>query len=544
MNYRPTLTKTVAIMTALSIAGCGSTGGTIALTAAGAAGAYVVGNTLATHSKLEIKVESFDARGLPIEDFEQHSVALLRHTSTEAMDVAVSPTMDGMRSVLLQLAPQMAELERLNDRLRSGPLASLEKFRDDLVKEIREQGEENPNTAARDNRDTEALATVNHAINDLQDLIDNNNRALNAWNRFKTEFETALTRNYLKGTLPALANHLALLRLELENRSGYRLSENAIGFLKLRLAAAALEMIILSGGNLADYTAQTTLQHSDDPGLSNEQRIATVLKVFAQEVTATLGPTRAPKESLYEPLSRALMYAGIAIRPEDIPDIDTLRTSDLHTIARHLQRSSIRFETMQLRNNAGKATFKSIGVDFNYGNIRNELLQVMLTPAAIDHITSRQNQSRWRSFSHAVSEGQAGNHDVIIYFEHLGLPIVKDAAFNPTQFQVANGLMFRRAFGALVDVVGVPLHSAGGDDQQISNPNGHNLIQARQSREQAIQKASQCQDAILEALKTIIAQAEQVTTGMPAENNQRLELQAQISDALQNAAIRVQVKRN
>ena len=150
------------------------------------------------------------------------------------------------------------------------------------------------------------------------------------------------------------------------------------------------------------------------------------------------------------------------------------------------------------RRRAQRLTYSALLADVNLGPIINEVMQNIMTSKGIDIITSDERTGKWQRFAEAKSYGRTGNHDVIIYFENMGKPILKSSAFDPTKFVVANGQTFQRVFFALADVYGLPMGAADGAQADT------NLIQLRENRDKAKAAATKEKEAYLSALGDLL----------------------------------------
>ena len=503
-----------------SLAGCGTTAGTVAVVTASSVGAATAANTLATNSRLEVKVEAFDATKLSSRDARDFVQPLIALHLQGRKDVAINPTESGIREIITALHPGMAELVSANAALKNN-IASLKRFRkpdnDDL--------EEGPKLAN---------ALLDQTIAELGLLARSNDKAIQHWQHLTQSLDVAVTDGISQKELNHMANLIVAIRQHLLSQDELSITSGGLlGWLKFRLRAAAIKTRV-QAGIVAPNLDSFTYTH-DDLTQTNTQRIATVVRDFITLTFPGIPANKRHTPNVLKPLRNELNNIGIACTTDDIatmiqPDGSASQISWIEQI---LGKVSLREQVKTIRSQIVQVSYNSFGVDFNLGNIRHELLQVMLTPNAIRHVLDPANESHWQTFSWAKSYGSAGNHDVIVYLENLGLPIVKSSAFDPTKFQVAHGLMFRKAFSALVDVAGLPVQQTDLADQSPTPVDSVNLNAMRQAQLQAKSSTRQTQAKMLQALSKVIIVAEQLPSDAPDD---AANLQQEVVQALTAAA--------
>lgn len=427
-----------------------------------------------------------------------------------------------------QLDSVTNELDALSE-----PLRELGKMQGQLREQIVSFGE------LRISRAADAL--LDSTLRELGTLAESNARVLACWEELKQAFGDSVAGGIGRTELEELANYVAKLRMALADRDDYVISGDApIRWLGLHLAAQATDLISVAGGNVRDVDATGLIcPPGDDASGPNKDRIAarvvgfvTLLKERGELRATSSGNDNTGNPSPADVLSKALGMVGIMATAAELSELWTTTPAELRIKAAVLADRRMNSEqAITERGVIWERTFVGISVDFNIGNIRDELIQVLLTPEAINHILREENKDHWREFSSAVSSGRAGNHDVIVYFEHLGLPIIKEGAFDPSQFQAANGLMFRKAFGAVADVVGVPVASVQSSDGRATPVGSINISEVRKARGEAQKQREESQKAILDALGKVIAQAESLQNG-----GDLAAKRAAVAEALKRAA--------
>jgi|GEM_PF-4794068 len=89
----------------LAMTGCGASGAATAITIASVTGGLYAANLAGTQSKIEVKVEHFDRKGLPSELFAQPKLALKKQGS-RSVDVIAEPSDHGIRQVMKALVSE------------------------------------------------------------------------------------------------------------------------------------------------------------------------------------------------------------------------------------------------------------------------------------------------------------------------------------------------------------------------------------------------------------------------------------------------------
>lgn len=503
----------------LLFSGCSSTTENIALGVAGGVGAYAVGNTFATRSSLEVQVETFNASKLQGSDskkFKQSYSELIKNLGTHLEE---KPSAASFRKILNQMQPYMDELTVLNEEV-TGTITKQK----DLIERL-------PEGSLKD--------LYEESVRLLEKTSQANKDVLKRWCLFRQDY-LKYTKNSLDTKeLDALANHIQALRMTLydadDKIAELRRSSNTVGGFLVQLKTfhhryiEKLKNYVKTLNNAANDLANQSYPELQLPTHNDADFEVTVVDSLFQLLSAMREAKKLTADASanadasaeaeaavpnpnFECLAKSLSKVYATVKTEDLQslfDDNNLKKAMIKDqLFKGISPLSALSQLDELYDTVIEKTYASVGVDVNLGPIRNELLQVLLTPEAIDIVTDTDNEQFWQSFSYACSYGAAGNHDVIIYLENLGLPIVKNSAFDPTKFQVANGLMFRTAFSGLVDVLALPMDTTEGDGDATTPVGSLNLAKAKATREEVAGKINQKQKAMLEALEKVITYAE------------------------------------
>ncbi len=141
-------------------------------------------------------------------------------------------------------------------------------------------------------------------------------------------------------------------------------------------------------------------------------------------------------------------------------------------------------------------------VNFNEGPLVNEAMQQVLTKSAyIDTITNESNKRSWKRLNYAESSGGMGTHNAVIYLENWATPFLKSSDFDPTKFLVAHGALYRKAFGIVGQVMGIPQSGDAATTGTLKGLNIHETDARRKNADATLQKVKK---SILGSLKAAI----------------------------------------
>src|SRR5262249_29017165 len=238
------------------------------------------------------------------------------------------------------------------------------------------------------------------------------------------------------------------------------------------------------------------------------ERIGTVLDAVRQLLV--LGPT-----SNYEIVNKRLSSLGISLNSQQLLALGsreaivkalTPSTGDVasrydFSRPKDCEIASTLIALPACSTVAYNYTFSRATADYTSGPISNEVAQVLQAAnRSLTIISDPGNADRWRLSANAKSRGGAGNQNSIIYFENMALPVVKNAAFDPTKFVVAAGALYRQVFAASVAAFRAPFPATagtpGGPDMQSSN-----VIATRARILNAEKAAAAVRQKILDPLK-------------------------------------------
>jgi hypothetical protein len=254
------------------------------------------------------------------------------------------------------------------------------------------------------------------------------------------------------------------------------------------------------------------------------------IQAFASEDLAKNGPAG---------LSAELRGFGI-----DLPVQSLLGANGVTDIADMLQAGALVPLALSVASGvACSFTYSAITSGVNLGPIQDEASQVILTGKALNVITDRTRghkgdpRGSWRTLAHANSHAGPGNHDVVVYFENMATPVLKSSVFNPTNFIVANGELFRTAFAAVAGVYGLPSAPASGDKSELVD---FNLMSIGARQQNATKSSAGAKSAAKAALGIILDQDDKVTKAAKTWDNDKDGVVAGVQEALKNAAGKLQ----
>jgi hypothetical protein len=518
------LLLSVALPSVCGLSGCA----TNAQTAAATAGGLLVtglGVAALTNSQVDITVDMYAPT-----DGQRTAMRLNRRTRLMQSihdrlgadaDPVLNPTPEKLTTVSIRLHPVMDVLQG-NIITRERAISQLRRLPGDAYK----------NVAATFERQKQ----VNIGVVD-------------AWNAFNNTLNANLQRLNDAVVLASLARQLFVLRERADPKRRFDVvTQDYIDFFKSQMRAAILaDLKAANVPNFAEISGKLMNAIKDDPAAPGIERIGAILEA----VSRTLVSVRANHDNL----NRILAVFGIPLNSEELLALDSreaiLRSLttpplapcvDASTTPTAREVSDLGAVQLATYIDSCKAfaynytfDFSRAIADVNLGPISNEVTQVLhAANQGLSVISDPANADRWRiSTAHANSRAGPGNHNSIIYFENMGLPVVKSSAFDPTKFVVAAGALYRQVFSASVAAFGAPLPAtagpAGAPDFQSSN-----LIATRARVRNAEKAATAARQKILDALKVAIDEQKKVTADAWKKDNAAVIKSAQ--EALQNAA--------
>ncbi len=417
-----------------------------------------LGSEALTRSKLEVKVEMFQDTDVKPPDLTSskpgnskniHAKALapgeeertrpfklgapsaLYQLAKKANDPTLTPTLAQLHAVRTQLQPIMARFEKVNGSLDE-TIDFLSRY--DLT-----------NRGAPETREY------------LKSLRSNRENMIQAWVAFTEAMEDAESDGEVsESEVGALAENLAACRIQLEK------SEPAVPPLYFELLGAQIVLALPPpsepGGVLPEigHVIELGYQLAQEPQHDPETSIA---KILWSTRASLLAISANEKRELVESDLTALdaLLAGLGIL---LPGEQLLALESEGDVLNALTRSdkSLFAALSASRTEAYLATFSSITSSANFGPIVNEVMQQILAKnAMLDSITDKRFEKRWVVVNRAKSVGRTGTHNTVIYLENNATPIVKSAAFDPSEFIKANAVLYETAFNSAAAVFGIPL---------------------------------------------------------------------------------------
>jgi len=115
-------------------------------------------------------------------------------------------------------------------------------------------------------------------------------------------------------------------------------------------------------------------------------------------------------------------------------------------------------------------TYVNVGTSMNFGPIRNEVTQVLLSGnAQLDEVLEHaDDKSRWRLMNYVKSKGGLGNHTAVVYLDNTATPVLKEATFDPSGFIEAYGLAYETAMDSAFGLFALPeALPTGGDTNNL-----------------------------------------------------------------------------
>ncbi|HKA19585.1 MAG TPA: hypothetical protein VKN18_14945 [Blastocatellia bacterium] len=498
------------ILSAYVLMGCA----TPAQTGAAAMAGGLLGTTVAvlalTNSSLKVTVDMYG----PTE--EQRSEMRLNHPTAlmqsiddkrqTVIDPVQNPTAQNMKTVKENLRPIMERIEKTIPSL------------DSMIAVLTEVLKSETNQDYRD------------ALKTMEALRQAAAAELKAWKDFDATMKTNMQRLDDPTVLRTLASQLSVLRESLLKSAGsHVVTTGYIRFLRFQILGAL--------GDVPDAAAKLTI--TDNPAATDAERIGIVLDAVRQ----LLGST-----SNHDNVNARLRALGISLDSQQLlalgsreAIVKALTPSTGDVVFRYdfsrpkdCEIASALIALPACSTIAYNYTFSRATADYNTGPINNEVAQVLQAAnRSLTIISEPGNADRWRLSANAKSRGGAGNQNSIIYFENMALPVVKNAAFDPTKFVVAAGALYRQVFAASVAAFGAPLPATagtpGGPDMQSSN-----IIATRARILNAEKAATAARQKILDTLKMAIDQQAKVKSGDWTKN--QAAIVKTVQDAVQGAA--------
>lgn len=537
-----------AIVLSVMMQGCSNTGETVALAALGVAGAGWVGSTFATHSCIDVEVEVYNeamqTTGDSCDFIQEHPLAVRELVVKEPLDPARELSLENFMKVVKACEPLIEDIKGHRREIELG-LTFLD---------------------SPDRRATEKLKNVTSYLRSCLTALDGSSNAWKAFDEAVTK--AAAHRDTVKPEdLVQVAGLLKNFRESLTMRGQGQLPQEVLDFVQGEFGQVLTPGAFSKRKKEADVKAKQEAEakaKKDQPRNTPKPADPVVTQPPAPAADGAKPGAQDDEEAVYNQYDKrikaltaqdklqsdqvllALSFAVIAVAEskrdetakqaayDELALVSTrlgkrVKGADLKsTYVAGPESGTIVAVRSKLNMTAGlnapdeptpvvdalavarlqselfSATFIKLPTDFNLGGIRNEVMQSLLTSRAAVDIVLPQNQRCWQKYSHAWSEGRAGNHDAVIYFEHLGMPILKSAGFDPTKFVVASGQMFRKAFSAMSAVYGVlPPNSASGlpGTNQFS---AYNLKGALESRQAQVKAAGDTQNQLISSVNKIV----------------------------------------
>jgi len=523
------------------LSGCGSTGNATAITLAGVGGAYYTQSILGTQSEITVKVERFDRLGY-IESrrhdqarrqeldrrFQQPALAI-----NAPKDLVFHPSEDGIRAVIRDLD------------VDEGPIDRLKQSRDQMTYFRAFLVRLKTNFPGYHGELDKAIRDVDEIDRHARSIIDQHGELKQRFKEYRSN----------DASLQSVASELGALRDLAQDPPN--LSSAYFSFVALSINSTTIDVLRRGINPDGKNGIGRKIGRFDAAWLDSERevyldetrdsafRFAVLLRPWAEELAElrdAMKANPATTQAMMQSLPDVLSVYGVMLSPADLTSLipgDTRNYSALaakETIAKSQGLLATVIGVEQISKAIYQTTYAQFGIDFNTGPIRDEMMQVLLTGDAIGHVLDEANSKYWSQFSLAHSYGGIGNHDALIYLESLGQPVLKSSAFDPTKFQVANGQMFRRAFGAVADIYGLPEERLVGAGDGPTPVGSVNLQAIRDARAENKKQAAETYERLLSSGDQVVDLAETLPNRAIDDQAKRAAALKAISTALEEAA--------
>lgn len=349
-------------------------------------------------------------------------------------------------------------------------------------------------------------------------LLSDLNKLLEAWDdslRVYAELTESWTENMSDGALDSLEVSVLEARLQILAGSLLEVSQvelssafldTFLSRLQGRLERLAIQESLDYGSAFAEHIRKSIeLDPLSETGVEDIARAFWAIREFYRQ-QVSLRDTRpidkTLKEFAFHPISGSQLVASKSFE-ESVKQVNQSYSPPI-----------IRAESRKAIELIYSATLKG----FNLGPLTNEAMQQILAQSdMIDIITNpaygdqgflgtglfKSDYSKhWVRLNGAKSKSHLGSHNAVVYLENIATPVLKSSEFNPTDFIVANGALYRRAFDAMVSAYGMPL--PGQASEGTSNLDSLNVFKIQERAAKAKHQSRKNKNAVLNMVKAAI----------------------------------------
>lgn len=500
---RQAMTAACALVLLVAPCGCATDAGTGAAVAIGALSATGVGAQLATHSTIKVTVDTFDAeryrQAYPEADAKfalDRPLAIRRTMETHPplkVDPVKEPSVPRLATIRARLAPVMENVERSTGQLRE-MIGRYQGWRQSIP---------------------ELLQYFDQQLARGRD-------AMAAWQAYRAAVDDLPVGGHVSEPLHHAARTLARLRESLERVAAARPPDAYLALVDAQLFAGATDFV--EAGDRPRIQGQLAERIKAKGGATGPRQHLRFLLQSMGELLATLPEQE--RKRVTAGIDNAFRHVGSDLTAQDLMHAD----ADAENVLARLESPFIKpggapavrpggadeakapelvalfadLETRISARNGVAITFGGITSGANVGPISNEVFQVITTAGdSLARLTRKDAAMFWNRVNSVRSRGGPGNLDSVVYLENMAMPVLKSSTFDPTKFIVANGMIYRKAFAAAVEVFGVPVSTGDGGGSEL------NMI-SQQARVQELQdQRAKVQGVIQGALEAVL-QAEAV----------------------------------
>lgn len=409
MNPIRTLTILLSLALALSSAlltGCSTPAGAAAATAGGLLG-IGIGAQLATHSSVEVQIDVYEPDASDANLFKVgHPLAIRKRI--EAGPQNISPG---------SLTQVRDELTQTMDSLRNSA-----KELSDLVADAKKW--QTPSPAF---------------IDDLTNLLQLQNTALNAWSEFSNGVDTATDDGWPDSELQVAAGNLRVLKKDLRALARHNIGDGTLQLLRTQIVASFPDL----PDDVKVSIGKAAAAYQPVPGTGAREQIVDFLNKIRSAVSSNADATKRIN-SLLTTLGAASADSNAVPTNKNAPNLQPVLSAIFF---------QVRIET--LSESAITIVVNALTASVNLGPISNDVMQFLVSHRKIVSMITRDSEDdHWHSFSHCISQCGAGNNDTVFYMENMALPVLKSATFDPNAFLAADGSIYKQALAALGTLTG------------------------------------------------------------------------------------------
>jgi hypothetical protein len=222
-----------------------------------------------------------------------------------------------------------------------------------------------------------------------------------------------------------------------------------------------------------------------------------------REINASALPADVKKQN-NDYLLQNLNSVGVNLKAEDL-----VKYTSLADVRQDLSQVFLFKEAAALADHLLSATYVGVTISSSFGPITSDVVQGVFSPSFIDQVAS--NPKAWKKWNQALSDSHEGDHNAVIYMDNMLTPILKDARFDPSNFIAANAEAYKKAFGIVAGVYGVPAPGATGSSAD------YNLLNSDAREKNAADALSSQKNAADKALTAVATQAKPVTDALDTD---------------------------